>query len=395
MMSRIFPFLLCLFLSISSIAQNSVLPIILNYENTSGEKGISIFEYNGLQRMVKGRWQLLDTSRWSTNYYKNNEAGQLIEKYRIFSDKMTSSLKYEYDKSGRKSAEIFRRSDGVFGKSVFEYNEQGSPVRIVCNKYYGWFDGEIIYTAYSDNNPLTASIKRDEKELGTIQFSYTVDGQIKAEKWITPNWSQTFSWECAKLPASCTSSNVFISENSRFRLSGENYTFNGENGGPSRFSYSNNRMLNEKIFVRSDGVETHTRFFYDEKGILQKSIRDYNNGDSLVFTYEYNSDRKLKERTGLHSNGEKSTEKYYYNNEQLTKAEWTNFDFWLSGSIEFSHSETGQITSGIFKGEKFDAQLKFTYNEFGNLSKIRWDFSFGKYQEYTFKYDEQPPYNRH
>ncbi len=385
---------ICAILTFGSMAQNKELPVILNYENTSGEKGISIFEYDGLQRMIKGRWQLLDTSRWSTNYYRYNTDGQLIEKYRIFSDDMTSSLKYEYDNSGKKSAEIFQRSDGIFGKSTFEYDEQGLPVRIICNKYYGWFDGEIIYTNYSNNKPLTAAIKRDGKELGTIEFTYTETGLIKTEIWITPRWSQTFSWEYAVLPSTYTSSNVFILENSRYRPGNENYSFNGENGGPSHFYYSGNGMLDKKIFARSDGVETHTRFFYDESGILKKSIRNYNNGDSLIFTYEYNSDRKLKKREGVHSNGEKSIEKYYYDKDQLVKAEWTNFDFWLTGNLKFEHANTGLIAAGTFTGQDFNADLIFKYDESGNLSAIRWNFSFGKYQEYTFDYDEQPPYIR-
>ena len=40
----------------------------------------------------------------------------------------------------------------------------------------------------------------------------------------------------------------------------------------------------------------------------------------------------------------------------------------------------------ILKGEKFDAEIYFENDEFGNIAKIHWVFSFGKTQTYTFHY---------
>ena len=114
--------------------QTIQVPIVLNYENSSGEKGITIFEYDGNQRLIKARWQLSDASRWSTNYYFYNSKDQLIEKYREFSDGMTSRLNFEYNEKGYKVAEIFSRSDGIFGKSTFLYNNAGILEKINCNK---------------------------------------------------------------------------------------------------------------------------------------------------------------------------------------------------------------------------------------------------------------------
>ena len=363
----------------------------LLYTNTSGEKGVSFFEYDGTSKLIKGRWQLKDTSRWSANFYHYNEKNQLIEKYREFSDSMTSSLKYEYDTEGKKIAEIFSRSDGRAGKSVFKYSGSGRLEKIICNKYNGWFDGIIIIKTWQGKNPLTADIFRDDEKVGYINYGYNELGNLKKEYWdFNGSWSQTFIWVYEPVKRTYTSSNVFISENSRFRLTKENYSFNGETGGPSFFTYSENGTLEEKIFIRSDSLKTRTTFEYDEEGILIQSFRHYSNGKTGVFTYEFNADRKLVSRLFKRSDGVDGNEKYTYNSEgQLIKAEWENFDNWLSGTITFEHNRAGLISKGYFKGEDgFDAELIFSYDNYGNLSKIHWDFSFGKTQTYWFEYSQ-------
>ena len=91
---------LLLFLAWNNNSAQEEYPIILNYENSSGEKGISFFEYDGNNRLIKGWWQLLDSSRYSANFYLYNSKNQLVEKYREFSDSLTSSVKYTYNKKG-------------------------------------------------------------------------------------------------------------------------------------------------------------------------------------------------------------------------------------------------------------------------------------------------------
>lgn len=382
--------LLFLFLFLAnSYAQKQKVPIVLNYENSSGEKGISIYAYDGNMRLIKGRWQLIDTSRWSTNYYRYNTKNQLIENYREFSDSITSSLKYKYNHRGDKIAEVFSRSDGVYGESTFEYNENGKLLKIQCNKYSGWFDGEIIYTKELNNKPLSAEIIRDGKKLGTIELKYCEDGQLKTEKWITPNWNQTFNWVYSQLQTSYTSSNIFIPENSRFRLNAETYSYNDETGGPSYFTYDKSGKLAKKTFVRSDSLKTETFYEYTPDGILTSSKRNYNNGETAEFTYKYNSKRQLTQRICKHSNGKTSKENYSYSEDgKLIEAVMENFDFWLSGKITFTTAKNGNLKSGKFKGEKFDALLTFEYDNFGNLSKIIWSFSFGKTQTYEFSYKD-------
>ena len=381
--------LILLILNNKTAYTQNELPVILNYENSSGEKGISFFEYDGNQRMIKGWWQLLDSSRWSVNYYLYNTKDQLVEKYREFSDGITSSLKYEYNSQGIKTAEDFSRSDGVAGKSTFEYNRNGALIKIHCNKYSGWFDGEIIYTPEKNGNPKSGEIFRNNKKLGDIQLEYTKEENLKTEKWITPNWNQTFDWEYARLSKSYTSSNVFIQENNRFQLAQENYSYNGETGGPSYFTYNNNGKLIQKTFVRSDSLKTVTSYKYDKKGLLKKSIRKYNDGSTANFMYKYNKNRQLTQRTFNHSNGTKGSEYYFYNPKgTLQKAILRNFDNWLTGEITFASAKSGKLQKGTFKGEKFDANLTFEYDGFGNLISITWIFSFGKSQTYQFSYKD-------
>jgi len=371
------------------ICQMKKVPIFLNYENSSGEKGITIFEYDGNKRLVKARWQLKDTSRWSTNYYFYNNKNQLIEKYREFSDGLTSRVTYEYNEVGNKVSETFWRSDDVSGKSTFLYNKEGILEKIDCIKYNGWFDGEIMYSSDEDNKLISARLLKNGVNIGTIRLNYTNDDYLKTEKWITPEWNQTFTWDYTEIPQTCTSSNIFIKENTRFRLYFEGYSFNRETGGPSFFDYTEDGLLLQKTFERSDNLTTETFFEYDNKGLLLKSFRNYNNGNAAEFTYEFNNYRQLVKRRGKFTDEKYSLEQYFYNEKgELTHATWENFDNWLTGTLTFKNSNNGSIESGIFKGEEFNASLVFKYNEFGNLAEIVWHFSFGKKQTYQFEYQD-------
>ena len=71
----------------------------------------------------------------------------------------------------------------------------------------------------------------------------------------------------------------------------------------------------------------------------------------------------------------------------MVKAIYKNMDSWLTGNIIFTYDSKGYLISGFFKGEKFDADISFTCDEFGNVIIIHWDFSMGKTQTYTFEYE--------
>ena len=366
------------------------LPAILKYENSGGEKGISFFEFDGNKLLRKGHWELLDKSRSSMNYYFYNKEQQLTEFYREFSDSLTGSIKFGYNENGKLQSETFSRSDGVNGTSNYHYDENGILEKIIANKLKGWFSGEIVFETDNNLHPQRAFIYSKGKKVGLITFTYDGEKLIK-EYWDFPGkWNQTFEWVYMPAEKLCTSSNVFIEENSRFRLIKENYDFNNETGGPSHYSYDKDGCLTEKIFIRSDSLRTVTTYNYNDDGSLQSSSRKYNDGRQGVFTYEWTRLRKLKSRTLSIDNQLISIEKYFYTDTgQLTQAEWNNFDSWLNGNITFDYSQNGQISKGHFIGKNnFNAEIIFSYDQDSNLSQIQWIFSTGKTQTYWFEYEK-------
>lgn len=379
------------YLNASDKSSLTELPVVLNYKNSAGEKGATIFEYDGNNLLRKGKWELNDKSRNSLNYYFYNEAGQLTEFYREFSDSLTGSIKFEYNKDGKVELETFSRSDGVSGTGQYIYNENGQLEKIVANKMKGFLTGEIIYQQNGNSPSEKALIMIEGNQAGTITFKYDGDKLI-TEYWDFPNrWNQTFEWIYKPVKTIYTSSNVFINENNRFRLEEENYDFNGTGGSPSFFKYDDSGKLSQKVFVRTDSLKTITSYNYSPEGLLQKSIRNYNDGKVGTFIYQWNDFRKLKSRQFLIDNEEIGTEDYFYNKTgKLDSAQWVKFDTWLTGNISFNYLPTGQIDNGFFKGKDgFDADIHFSYDQDGNLDKILWKFSFGKTQTYWFNYKDQ------
>ncbi len=95
-------------------------------------------------------------------------------------------------------------------------------------------------------------------------------------------------------------------------------------------------------------------------------------------------------RSGLGTDGSKSEENYSYDDHgKLIKADWNNFDNWLTGSIIFRHNSDRGLLSGDFDGtgeKKFNAGLEFKYDKNKNLLTLFWKFSFPGTQTYTFNY---------
>lgn len=392
----IFRYIILLTLFISAHTENTGIEkfrlIKLHYENTSDEKGITTFEYNEFGIMFKAKWELLDGTRYSFNYYTFDENGNVIQKYREFSDGITSNLIYKYDDNENMISENFERSDGVTGTTEYTYDKAGKLAEADCKGLNGWFHGTLIYKYDENQIRVGAIIRQKENEVGAISFGYDKQGNLNKEHWdFSGKWSQTFTYEYEKYenPSSViyTSSNVFVTNTSKFQLEKEEYDFNNGNGGPSYFEYDKTGKLLKKIFERSDGLKTETAFEYDNKGILKKSFRKYSNGQDATFNYEFNGNRKLIRREFKHSDGPTGSELYEYDGKwKLKKTVYNNFDLWLTGTITFAHDKNGNLSQGHFKGDKFDAEIFFKYDEFGNVIKIHWVFSFGKTQTYTFQF---------
>jgi hypothetical protein len=174
--------------------------IKLHYENLNGENGLTTFSYNGKGIMHQAHWELLDGSRSSENHYTYNEEGNLITKYREFSDSITSTQLYKYDKKGDLISEHFNRSDGVTGTTDYEYDKYDKLIKANCNGLAGWFYGVIAYEYDANEIKTKGIIEKDEERIGTIYFEYDEAGNLIKEYWEFPDsWSQTFMYEYEKI----------------------------------------------------------------------------------------------------------------------------------------------------------------------------------------------------
>ena len=367
----------------------------LHYENNSGEKGLTTFEYDENGNICKAIWELLDGSRNSINYYSYDKNCTLIKKYREFSDSITSTELFKYDIDGNLISENFQRSDSVSGIAIYEYDNNGNLSKANCKGLKGWFFGEINYIYDDNGKKIKGDIIQKGQNTGIITYSYDDKNNLIKEHWeFKNNWSQTFTYEyeiCTNnAPLLYTSSNVFILNNNNYRLIKENYDYSNENGGPSYYKYNDKGKLLNKLFKRSDNFTTKTTYLYDCNGRLTKSYRKYSNGLSAIFTYEFTKKRKLLKRTFKRSDGKFGSEYYEYDeNSRLTKAVYNNFDSWLTGTITFEYNKNNSLQTGYFKSDKgYYANIIFDYDEMKNLVKIHWDFSFSKTQTYTFEYEK-------
>jgi hypothetical protein len=367
-------------------------PIRLHYENTDGEKGLSTFDYNNDGTVNVGVWELLDGTRSSVNFYSYS-GGNLVKVYREFSDSITSTLVYGYDGDGNLVSEHFERSDSVVGDVEYRYDESGRLVAADCDGLKGWFFGAITYRYDADGRKVGGDVLTKRGNAGTIEYSYDDKGRLAGEVWDFPGlWGQTFVYEYDKEygapPAYYSSSNAFIT-GSGYRVIKEDYNYADETGGPSLYEYNADGKLVKKTFIRSDSLTTETRYLYDGGGFLVKSYRQMSDGRAVIFDYEYDAGGRMTGKTFRRSDLAAGSESYEYGDRGwLSRAHYDNVDFWLTGDISFSCDEQGRPAAGSFKGEDgFDAGLSFSYDGNGNLEKIDWEFSFGKFQTYHFQYE--------
>ena len=167
----------------------------LEYNNSSGEKAMTTFNYNENNIMTSAYWEDEESSRTSTNFYRYNDKGLLTSVYREFSDMLTSYEMVLYNENGQKTHETFIRSDGIIGKADFVYDKKGRCKEVVCDKYKGWLNGKIIYK-YANKGPAeTAEIVRDGEIIGKIDFDYDKNGNLIKDTWtFASGWQQVFTY---------------------------------------------------------------------------------------------------------------------------------------------------------------------------------------------------------
>jgi hypothetical protein len=174
--------------------------VSLEYENASGEKAVTNFEYNENNLLVKALWQVYDNSRSGIVIYKHNEYGNIIEKNRVFSDSITIMQKFEYNKLSKLIIDDFKRSDGTIGLVKYVYDESGNLLKAICNKQNGWFTGEIIYEYGYEGNIEKGVLYQNDEMVGTINYFYNQNGLLIKEHWDFPNiWNQTFLFKYKKI----------------------------------------------------------------------------------------------------------------------------------------------------------------------------------------------------
>lgn len=360
----------------------------LHYENSGGEKGVTHFYYNREGRNYMAVWHLADSSRSSLNYHSFDSAGRMIQKSREFSDGIRSVQHFEYGSDGKLVSEDFSCPDSVTGLVNYHYGPEGKLQSADCRGLNGWFHGKIEYR-WDDNRKTGADLVRNSASIGSIVYEYE-DDRLVFEQWdFNGRWSQIFRYEYQKAARQTfTSPNVFIRESPWFRVSSEFYMFNGEPGGPSRYTYEESGRLISKEYIRSDGLRTMSTWEYDSTGLPDLSLREYQDGRKTDFLYWYSVDRQLLVKTFQCTDGASGSETYRYEDGRLSQGEYVNVDGWLNGILDLKYDENGELSSADFSGQDgFDAMLDFTYDRNLNLVKIQWEFSSGNTQTYFFEYE--------
>ncbi len=360
------------------------------YTNSSGEKGISVFEYGDDGRLSRSEWRLLDNSRSSQNYYKYDVNGNIIEKYREFSDSITSTETFEYDSDNYLLSEKFVRSDGFVYSIGYENDTEGRVVKAYFKNYHGWFNGDISFSYNDAGLIIEGKIIENNKEIGFIDFKYDSGNRLLEEYWEFPgNYSQTFTFEYSIPELNYSSSNVFINNSGKYKIIREQYDYNGSMGGPSIYSYSEGNRLEKKIYIVNGKIKTETTYEYDEKGNLISSQRIFADGSVTDFRYKFNNKGQLTDRIYLKGDSIIGEEHFEYLHGRLYKGVYKNFDSWLTGSLTFENDSDGKLSKGMFKGnDGSEADIFYYYDAYFNLIKIHWNFSSGITQTYTFEYEE-------
>lgn len=364
----------------------------LHYTNSGGERGVTTFFHNTAGRLEYSVWELLDGTRFSLNTCDYDQDGNMIRKFRTFSEGRTSSQLFAYE-NGLNTLESYERSDGRTGYALYTYDEDGCKISADCHNLNGWITGMITYANDSEGNPLGGVIEQDGRSIGSIVYTYDETDRLIKEYWdFNGSWNQTFIYEYRDAPPVRTaggfSSNVFIHHHSGCRLQQEEYTYNNETGGPSYYYYNRNGQLTRKLFVRSDGLNTETVYLYGPGGVLEKSFRSYSNGMFALFSYAYSTSGRLLQRRFCRSDSLLGSESYTYDEQgRLLTAVYDKMDSWLNGSIAFTSNQRGLPETGAFSGrDGFDADIVFSYDDAGKLLGYRWSFSFGTFQEYRFRW---------
>ncbi|MEW6193619.1 MAG: hypothetical protein AB1521_00505 [Bacteroidota bacterium] len=364
----------------------------LIYENSSGENGVTHFDYdeNGLNNVAT--WELVNGNRYSINFYFYDNDRNMIKKVREYSDHKNTVQLFKYDGKNRLISEEFILLDTTRGVTTFEYNSANQLVQINCSAYNGWLNG-VIKIYYNPNGQKEkGELFQNEKSRAKIFYQYDSSGNLTKEVWeFDPGWKQTFIYEYYKHDDGkeivYSNPNPFA-VNLKVLVNKEDYSYGDKISGPSYYSYSSSGKLIKKLFERSDGFWTDTYYIYAGDGTLVRTFRRYSNNKNALFRYRYNENRKMVEKEFFMSDKKYGREIFHYDSAGLlSSGEYDNSDLWLNGTITFENGKDGLPVKGFYKDKKgFTADVVFEYDTASLLKKIIWKFSDGSEQVYSYFY---------
>jgi len=206
----------------------------LVYSDSSGEKGTTTYIYKGKDLPNKAIWQLDDGSRWSVNYHRFDSAGNLVERYREFSDSIRTIQSFIYNDDHQLVQETFNRSDGIKGSAVYLY-KNGACIKAICNLHNGWFTGIINYSNDEKGKPESATIERDGAIIGMVTYTKDTLGRVIIETWsFNSGLKQEYKYSYIDdLSPTGVSSTIFLIPSGTFFPEEENYELPGEGVGHS------------------------------------------------------------------------------------------------------------------------------------------------------------------
>jgi YD repeat-containing protein len=364
----------------------------LDYNNSSGEKGVTFYDYTEKGICETALWELVNGQRYSINFQFYDKNNNMIKKVREYSDQRNTVQLYNYDENNHLISEEFFLRDTSRGITTFEYDNQNRIALIRCKAYNGWLNG-IIKLKYDDKGQkIAGEFIQDSKQAAVIKYEYDEYGNMVKETWdFGKEWQQEFNYIYEKESdlnlLTFTSPNPYV-VNLENPILKEEYKYSDKISGPSFYKYDSNGKLIEKIYKRSDGFKTNTFYIYGNNGILLRAFRRYSNGKNALFKFTYNDIGRITKKEFFINDHVYGSELYTYDSDnELEKAEFNNSDLWLNGIINFEKIKKGTTLKATYKDKQgFGAEINITYDSQLLLQNIIWQFSDGGVQSYYYFY---------
>jgi len=360
----------------------------LFFSDSRGEKGTTRFCYDKQGFLTKAYWSKNDLSYSSVNTYSSDSNGNIISASRFYSDSIVSNEVFFYNQAGEKLSEYFFRSDHVSGNALHEY-ENHRIAKSHLFHYKGWLTGDILYHHHGERL-ISADIIQNGNLTGHIHYRYDPAGNLSGEIWeIGDNVRLDYTYEYEQFPGGPRAFlGVFRQSFEKYRPYQEFYSFNNEKQGVTEYIYDDRGNLKEKIYTLQNQEAIKTRYYHDMQNRLDSALRFEANGPVSKYQYTYDPGGNLILRTRFSNDSLSGFECYQYNAAGLLESAYVkNLDSWLTGTINYHTNVNGIIDKARFIGNNdIQADIYCKYDAMGLLVEVTWNFSFGKFQQYQYRY---------